>query len=536
MKNTEEQEAIIAASQKSKSLVVNALAGSGKTSTAISCVKANAKKNRIVYLCFNKSVAVSMDEKLKRDGIRGPVISTLHSLAFQAVGKHMLSEGKKIGDLKPYDIEPMRLVEVRDKRAIIRTMKLVLDLFSRWCGSNATEIRKFLERPFPLEIASQMKAIGMDAGVLSDAVIKLWEIMTGENAPMLPHNVYMKLFHLELSKKRRKDYDLVIVDEAQDLFPVTEAVVRIMRKNGSRIMVLGDRYQQIYTWNGSVNSIQNFENESDVLSLTQSFRCPAHVVEESERYLRVLGFTGKFRPAPAECHLRHKSPIIISRTNTSLLANICSCGLDYRKIHLVGGVNSYNFDAIRDYLHFMSGERGKIRSPVVAKMNDVADYDAYVEATNDVEMKHAQTVVRSLGKKKSWDILVSASKNEFAETPMEAELCLSTGHKCKGSEFESVQIDASFAAPASYLAQTKKTPGNFPKGALPVPAEELRLAYVSLTRSTKTLYAGTLAIGEKEENLLVNALESGKAVLVDLDEDGNMAPVPRGKNQKRSES
>lgn len=520
MRHTDEQEAIIRASLKSRSLVVNALAGSGKTSTAIACVKENTKKRvSIAYLCFNKSVAVTMQEKLRREKVTGPKISTIHAMAFGAVGANLVKGGKELRDLKTYDLKAMDLVP--KGKGEDRLLRCVLDLFTRWCGSADLSLDTFLGHKVPKDIAESLKAVGKTDADLADPVKKLWKICTKEGSGPLPHGVYLKLFHMEMAKKHEKIYDLVIVDEAQDLFPVTEAIIRILGKK-SRIMLLGDRYQQIYTWNGSVNAIQKFEAESDVLSLTQSFRCPASVVAEASRYLRLLGFKGTFRPAPAECRLKHKAPIIISRTNTSLLANICSCGLPPQKIHLVGGVQSYNFDAISDYLNFVGGKRKAIKSPAVAAMNDVSEYDAYVEATGDMEMKHAQVVVRSLGMKKAWDILIAAGKNLFAESPDKADICLSTGHKCKGSEFEGVQIDASFQNPLQAV-RTAKKPDDFP--GIPCMAEELRLAYVALTRSTKDLYPGTLLLTDKDEAELQGCLASKKAVLADLDEHGNLAPV-----------
>lgn len=550
MKNTAEQEAIIEASKTAKSLVVNALAGSGKTSTAIQCVKANHKQcPRMIYLSFNRSVAMSMKEKLGKMGVYGPEITTLHSLAFRRLGSKFLDAGRSLGALKPYDIAP--IVDrhfrhtsgnnVSDRFILNRCRKLALDRVEAWCGSAAATIDDFFSCRPSVEFEETVKVYNIDPASIDVAAKDLWDSILEDKDLKLTHGAYLKLFHLEALKDPSiLAYNLAIVDEAQDLFPVTEALVHIMHKAGSRIILFGDRYQQIYTWNGSVNSIQRFENSSQILSLTQSFRCPAPVTKAASKYLKLLGFEGTFKPAPAPCILEHKSPIIISRTNSSLFANITGCDLPTKKIHLVGGIESYNFTPISDYLNFLSGDKARIKSPVIANMNTAEEYDEYADAVNDVEMRNARTVVKRLGPPKAWNILKSAEKGEFAATPKEAELCLSTGHKCKGSEFQVVMADPSFENLHAKLFQatpeTKKTEedpereriirmAKAQNDALIYPMEELRLDYVTLTRSTDNLRPGPLHLEDNAVDQIIEARKNGKLVLTDADEYGNTIPV-----------
>lgn len=547
MKNTEEQDAIIEASRFERSLVVNALAGSGKTSTAIECVGANHRScRRMIYLSFNRSVALTMREKLAKKGVRGPEITTLHSLAFRRLGARMLDSGRELGVLKPYALSGVADAffrteggsQVRDEYALNRCRRLALDRMEAWCGSADLDMDVFLARSHPVSFLAAAKACGIAAESIDAAAKKLWETISETNALPLTHAVYLKLFHLKCAKDPRMlAYDLAIVDEAQDLFPVTEALVRLMRDAGARIILFGDRYQQIYTWTGSVNSIQRFEDSSRVLSLTQSFRCPGGVVREAEKYLRLLGFTGTFRPAPAPCVLDYKTPIIISRTNSSLFANIPGSELPTRKIHLVGGVDSYNFDAIGDYLNFLSGHRERIKNPVVAGMDGQNEYDEYAEAVNDVEMRNARTVVQRLGPGKVWGILEAARRKEFAEKPSEAELCLSTGHKCKGSEFETVLADPSFMdlwKDANALSDSPSPDpererilgeAGAPETAHIVSSEELRLAYVTLTRATRELRPGPLFLDDMAAAELLSYIAEKKLVLTDLDQYGDVHPV-----------
>lgn len=544
---TDEQQAVIEASLREKSLVVNALAGSGKTSTAIECVVANNKKERkIAYLSFNKSVAMTMDGKLRKKGVIGPEVTTLHSLAFRRHGRNLLTGERKIGSLKPWHV-PDRCLEGMDfsaksgKFAMNRARAMIVERMLGFCGSKYVSLDKYLAAPASGLWLDRLESCGLDSKKIDNGARKFWKTAVEDEKLPLAHAVYLKLFHIELVKNPDLlDFSLVIIDEAQDLFPVTEALVRLMGKNGARLCFFGDRYQQIYTWNGSVNSIQAFEGESKVLALTRSFRCPLHVVEKGLEYLRLLGYEGRFLPAPAPCVLQYNSGLLVSRTNSSLLANIKGCGLPTQDIHLVGGTASYDFSAVADYLNLASGRNDRIKSPIIAAMNEIAEYEEYAEAANDTEMKNARVIVNAFGPKVAWQVLTDIEKGNFAETPANAKLCLSTGHKCKGSEFMEVVVDPSFK---NIAAESIKVQGETPEykrlrklsgknDAVFYPAEELRLAYVTLTRSTRSLESGTLGLENGDFEKVMEKLDRSALILTDPDESGEVMPVKRKARKK----
>lgn len=550
MKNTDEQNAIIESSVTTKSLVVNALAGSGKTSTAIQCVKANSHKNlRIIYLCYNRSVSQTMKAKLDKIGVYDPYVTTFHSLAYKIKALQYTNAGREIGNIQPHSlVEHFRKdffydkknggKLITDKYLLIRCCRLLCSRLEEWCRSASFDIKSFLKNDKSFEYLFSLRNYGIEEECLDRALAKLWNIIFAHGDIPMPHGVYLKLFQLEVPDM---GFDLAIIDEAQDMSPVNESIVRQFQKQGTRTIFFGDRYQQIYTWNGSVNAIQRFEPTSLVLTLSQSFRCPDFVVKEATKYLRLLGFEGTFKPAPQECKLEHKSPLVISRTNASLLANINACGAAFKYIHLVGGVKSYNFSAIQDYMNFIRGKKEFITSPVVAALDSLKDYNEYVEATNDVEMKNAQIIVQSLGPHKIGNLLHSISKGEFSEDPKNAKICFSTGHKCKGSEFERVQIDPSFSnilndyikhsLSASSIDEGDnnnifrhliKTTKGAKSNSFVFSAEELRLAYVSLTRSTGDIFPGNLALSDEDVGNVKNLLYEKDIILADLDENGNL--------------
>lgn len=550
-KHTEEQKAVIEKSKTSKSLVVNALAGSGKTSTAIACIEANAKKAKhIAYLCFNRSNKLEMERKIK--GKAKVDVTTLHALAFRHVGVKM---GRELVTLKPHDIEKdCEFLHdqahgggiAREKSVNARCRKLLLDNISDWCHSALTSWREFASLSRPHEMEWQLKRCGIDEGHFNEQTKKFWDTLVNDGNRPITHDIYLKLYQMELSKNPKSaGYDLVIVDEAQDLFPVTESIAALLRDSGARTLFFGDRYQQIYAWNKSVNAMQFFEKGSDILRLTQSFRCPENVTKEAQKYLELLGFDGMIRPCPSPCILDFHAPLFLSRSNSGLFSTLFQLLkiAPMEKIHLMGGVESYNFSPIEDYLHFTSGRKTKIKNPVIQMMASQEEYDEYASETEDREMQHAKTLVSFFGPGQTWELLTAMKSGKLAQDRRDAEYVLSTGHKSKGSEFETVIIGPTYSSlieewrnrdnAKNLKGNAKKAREKFERACarldisgdrkpLFIQAEELRLNYVSLTRSTDGLDTGTLALSDEDLKTLKEAIASGELVLTDMDERGNV--------------
>ena len=75
MRLTNEQKEIIATSGNIK---INAVAGSGKTTTILEYAKARPKNKKILYLAFNKSVKLEAERKFKKAGLNNVRIETAH--------------------------------------------------------------------------------------------------------------------------------------------------------------------------------------------------------------------------------------------------------------------------------------------------------------------------------------------------------------------------------------------------------------------------------------------------------------------------
>ena len=82
MKLTQEQVDII---NSEGDIKINAVAGSGKTTTVIEYAKTRLAGSKILYLAFNKSVKLEAVKKFKQKGLTNVTVETAHSLAYKNI-------------------------------------------------------------------------------------------------------------------------------------------------------------------------------------------------------------------------------------------------------------------------------------------------------------------------------------------------------------------------------------------------------------------------------------------------------------------
>lgn len=95
---SEEQKNAVEKSFNFPFLKINALAGTGKSTTAFAIIKEALKKNfKVLYTVYNKSIMIEAKKLSKKYGIdsKNLRISTAHGLAFHLLSKIRYIEKKK---------------------------------------------------------------------------------------------------------------------------------------------------------------------------------------------------------------------------------------------------------------------------------------------------------------------------------------------------------------------------------------------------------------------------------------------------------
>ncbi|SFU78904.1 UvrD/REP helicase N-terminal domain-containing protein [Xenorhabdus koppenhoeferi] len=264
---TGEQQAVI--KWNGSKLVVNAFAGTGKTSTLVNYALANPDVS-MLYLAFNRAVREEAERKFPFN----VECKTSHQLAWSTEGRHY--RNRLVNQLRITDIA--RALNTRHWSFTQR----VQSTLNRFLSSSDSEIKLF-------HCPDQEVIQGVDPIRVIQGVNYIWNLMKdmGHSFP-ITHDTYLKLYQLSEPDLSRH-YQTILFDEAQDANPVTHAIVFNQKTN---VILVGDRHQQIYRFRGADNALDAPQlSEAERLWLTHSFRFGPHVAEIANALLALDGET-----------------------------------------------------------------------------------------------------------------------------------------------------------------------------------------------------------------------------------------------------
>jgi hypothetical protein len=179
-----EQSVIIENIKKGRNVVVDACAGSGKSTTILSCALQNPEK-RFLQITYNSMLRMEIKDKVKVLGLKNIAVHTYHSLAVAKYSKNAMTDSgirqifhqnmKPFSPIKPHDV--IVLDETQDMTY------LYYQLVERFCKDMGT--------PFQLLILGDyMQGLyefkGADIRFLTKAE-EIWR-----NYPLLKSNVFVK--------------------------------------------------------------------------------------------------------------------------------------------------------------------------------------------------------------------------------------------------------------------------------------------------------------------------------------------------------
>ncbi len=407
---TKEQSLILSSLRELNELKIFAFAGTGKTTTLKAVAEAYPEA-KILYLAFNKSI----EKEAKNKFPRNVEVKTVHALAYKFVGRFYQVQNSNAAVVSELlDIDYMTAYEV-------------IDSFESFCNSEALSIEEL--------ILPHM-----------DYVKILYNKMKNKEIAVT-HSFYLKEFHLKLaSGAMRLNYNIVLLDEAQDTNPVTFAIFNLI-KAGKKIVV-GDRHQQIYAFRGAVNILQSFNGKS--FYLTNSFRFNEKIANNATYFLKVWKAEENDIKGLNENNTI-KTKAVLSRTNSYLIektAYFINNEIQFKFIREPYSV----FGLSLNLLKLKSGENLDKQFNYLKKFN----YDELLEMSenenfNDIEMKTAINVVEKYNK--SLINYYIKAKEFFYDKNIRAEYYLSTAHTSKGLEWDEVTLLEDFNSLYSKIAK-----------------------------------------------------------------------------------
>lgn len=496
-------------------VMVKAVAGAGKTTLLVELMKHHLCHKRVLYLVFNKKMRQETIQRLS--GVNHVAVHTFHSLAYAYFfqSSKPVGPGGGLSDVPKGKKGPSYRLSTRPqdlKRDILRVWGegtgadplFPKGKFLYWTVKALDRAYVFVEKgleafsksgdPHPLEkhVLPALRSLvfppegtgGKAAGsgpsarhlgglksLLLESVpggLPRWKtlvtlvqwIWRGMCANVLPHTFETALKLLQLRGREEglyKHFDMVCVDEAQDLLPVVKSMIF---EGAWPIVLVGDTCQEINQWNGAVNAMENVP-EATVLDMTMSYRFGASYAEAVKAMGHRLGWTGidQLRGHPErQTVLQSAVPpgccCWLARTNLQCLAWAIQHA--DKRLQLLPSTSQF----------FEQVTRLMTAPPHVLAFKRELAY--HTQDANGLQLLESVETYRD-----ALPLLTSLLKKTGKDVPS-PEMIIGTIHASKGLEWDAVVLDPLWVKSLFAKAKKKKDP---------LPREELCLFYVGMTRA-----------------------------------------------------
>ena len=199
-----------------------------------------------------------------------------------------------------------------------------------------------------------------------------------------------------------------------------------------------------------------------------------------------LSITGKGIPG------KEKSKAVISRTNLGLLLKAIQYVTEKKKvknIYFEGNINSYTYAdegaSLYDVLNLYNGKRHLIKDKLIKEMKNLEELEDYIEKTEDVQLGMMVEIVREYGNEIPDIIKAIKEKHIDSDEKENAEMVFSTVHRCKGMEYDTIQLVNDFITEEKLKKLKEDKEKNINAGKL---NEEINLLYVAVTRTKNSIH------------------------------------------------
>lgn len=285
-----QQEAFFAAAVTGNfSILLEAVAGSGKTSSCLEACRRMSKRLTIAILAYNKKIAVEIQDKIKGNPEYSHVrAGTVHSFGFGALrfavekqGMRVKVDGYKVANLLK-EVVPQ---EFRFSAMVAKLVSLAKQRALGVIGSLDDNSQWYDIADHYDVFAGADKGDKVPAQDIVDYAKKVLAISNQVlNVVDFDDMVYLPLYHNMPFFKQ----DVIFVDEAQDTNPSRRALVAAMLKKGGKVIAVGDPHQAIYGFTGADNdALQQIQKDFGAKSmpLSVSYRCPKNVVKFAQQWV-----------------------------------------------------------------------------------------------------------------------------------------------------------------------------------------------------------------------------------------------------------
>lgn len=472
-----QQQAIFAWFEQGRgNLVVRARAGTGKTTTILEGVE-RAPERQILLAAFNKSIAKELQARVRNPRVEA---KTLHGLGFKYVRRNWT--GVQVEDDDRRGERAGKLARrACGEQAPDPIVKVVANLHTkvREIAPHARDVAdvESIAARFDLLPDGEWEQDGWGVREVCDAALRAMGFAKERvEAIDFADMIFLPLVHRWV----RPWFDLVVVDEAQDMSEAQLELATLACRRSGRIAVVGDDRQAIYAFRGADSgSLDRLKSElhATELGLTTTYRCCQLVVDLARKlvpdYEAAPGApAGEILRADSEQMLDQavEGDFVLSRTNAPLV-KICMALLRRNVRARVKGR-----DVGRGVVALIRKMRARTVAALPAKLaayveKEIARAQKLAEGPREARVEFVtdqQAIVLALMEGASTVAELETRCNElFSDDVERAAVMCSTVHRAKGLETE-----------RTFLLE-----GTFRGGYI----EEDNIRYVAITRAKARL-------------------------------------------------
>lgn len=459
------------------SINIVARAGVGKTTTLLGCLELIPKHLDVAFFAFNKSIVEELKSRLPNRQ-KNISITTAHSFGSQVLYNHL---GK------------IALNENKSYRMCISTYK-------RWEEGREVKENKFTYCDRIAQIVNLMKLTLTDPNSADvEALAEKYDIMAIGNEIEHAIEIFDRslsdlksidfndmVFIPAIKNFKMKKFDVVFVDEAQDInLAIISIIKKIIKPNG-RLISVGDDMQSIYGFAGadydSFSKLRELMPGTVSLPLSVSYRCAKSVIRFAQNIVPDIEYSedaieGEVREGSIEeivdgdmVLCRNVKPLVF------LLFHLVSKGIKAnirgREIgkNIISTIEKTKQSTTKSLIEAMKVERANLKIKLMKK--------GVYRPDNHVQLRQASEkieIVKILAKQtSSVKGVIDLLNTIFIEDGFKGVI-LSTIHKAKGHESTNVFILKPELMPSEY-ATTKEQLD-----------QEKNLRYVAFTRAKEKL-------------------------------------------------
>ena len=482
MELTKEQYDII---NSTGNIKINAVAGSGKTTTVIEYAKTRPTTSKMLYLAFNKSVKLEAIKKFEDKGLNNVKVDTAHSLAYKHIvpqyNYKVRNQGYKTNEIA----EILNLQGNGEKHTEYIVANHINKFIAYFCNSDKQKVQDLNY----LDTISDNKAKSFVTSLYKyiENFTRQFLSKMDKGEIEITHDFYLKKFQLS---NPQLNYDYILFDEGQDASP---AMLDVFFRQKAIKVIVGDTHQQIYGWRHAVNSLEKADYKT--YNLSTSFRFSQDIANLAMKVLEFKKHIDEHEPIPIigkGSNKEYKVKAILARTNLGLLLKAIEYVTKKEKVKYIyfeGNINSYTYadegTSLYDVLNLYNNKHYLIRDKLIKGMKDLDELEDYIEKTEELQLGMMVEIVKEYGNEIPNIINAIKEKHVGNDEKEKAEMIFSTVHRCKGMEYDAIQLVEDFITEEKLekFIEDKKKEINLSKL-----NEEINLLYVALTRTRNSIH------------------------------------------------